>query len=215
MLSNCWALTGAGVSSIPGIPWRPVSSPQAVLRATNDGEKTNDDGTKTRTEAVVVVARALPCRKAVPQEVIVALALRALEHLGDDGQPLVGGRDLLHMGFNLPVGGLLADRGSLLLVILGIVGNKDLAGLVGMEVARLLAESLGQLVLGRAGLDAEEVVEGDVLAFGLDHLVAETEDFMIWCKLSAKQAVVNCSCASGRQVANVATSGHLKHSAIA
>jgi hypothetical protein len=90
------------------------------------------------------------------------------------------------MGLNLPVRWLLANRGSLLRILPRIVGNEGLAGFVRMEIARLLAEGFGQLVLRRVGLDTKEVVEGDVLAFGFGDLVAEAEDFMVWRKLSAE-----------------------------
>jgi len=114
--------------------------------------------------------------------VVVALALGALEHLSNDGKTLVGGGDFLQVCLNFLVGWLL------LVVLLSIVGNKDLAGLVRVKFARLLAEGLGQLVLGGAGLDTEEIVEGDIGAVCFGHFVTDTEDFVVCRKLSASSS---------------------------
>ena len=86
---------------------------------------------------------------------VVALALGALEHLSNDGKTLVGGGDFLQVCLNFLVGWLL------LVVLLSIVGNKDLAGLVRVKFARLL--------------------EGN-------DLIAETEDFVVCRKLSASSS---------------------------
>lgn len=40
------------------------------------------------------------------------------------------------------------------------------------------------MVLRRAGLDAEEVVEGDILALCFGDFVTDTEDFVVWSKQS-------------------------------
>lgn len=71
---------------------------------------------------------------------------------------------------------LLADldarRLSLLLVPERIGRDEVLAGFVGVDLARLLAVGLVQLVLRRRGLDAEQVVEGNVCAIVSDYFVA-------------------------------------------
>jgi len=109
--------------------------------------------------------------------VVVTLAFSALEHGGYDGESLVGGRDLLDVRLNLLVGWLLLAS-HLLLVLLEIV-DVGLAGLVRVKLARLLAVGLCQLVLRRAGLDAEEVVEGDILALRFGDFITDTEDFVV------------------------------------
>jgi hypothetical protein len=47
---------------------------------------------------------------------------------------------------------------------------------------------LGQLVLGGAGLDTEEIVEGDIGAVCFGHFVTDTEDFVVCRKLSASSS---------------------------
>ena len=129
--------------------------------------QTEYDGAKTRTEALIIVARASPCREAIPQEVIVSLALWSFEHLNNDREPLVASSSLLQVGIDFLLGRRLGDldtgRLAFLIVVLAIVGNEDLAGLVGVQFARLFAVGFGQFVLRCAGLDTKEVVEGDVL----------------------------------------------------
>jgi hypothetical protein len=70
-------------------------------------------------------------------------------------------------------------------VVLHIFGDKDLARLVGVKLARLLAVGFGELVLRRAGLDAEEIVEGNIAALCFGDLVTDAEDFVICEMLSA------------------------------
>lgn len=115
---------------------------------------------------------------------VITLALSPLENVGDNREPLVLGGDLLQVRIDFLLGRALADldagRVALLLVLLSVVGNEGLAGLVGVHLARLLAVGLSYLVLRRAGLNAEQVVEGDILAFGLCNLVAEPEDFVVY-----------------------------------
>jgi hypothetical protein len=165
---------------------------EVVEASTHYDEQADHDGTKARTEALVVVPRASPCWETVPQEVVVALALGALQHGRNNGKPLVGGGDLLHMRFDLLVGRLLADLDAgtcaLLVVVFRIVGDEDLAGLVGVKLARPLAVGFGQLLLRRAGLDAEEIVERDIVALGFGNFIADAEDFVVCNKLSASSS---------------------------
>jgi hypothetical protein len=116
---------------------------------------------------------------------VVSLTLGALEDVGNDGQTLVASGDLLHVRINLPLGG---DSGLLagLLALPRIVGDEDLAGLVGVQLARALAVGFGQVVLGGAGLDAEQVVKGDIGTLGGSDLVTEAEDFMVCEYMSAR-----------------------------
>jgi len=70
-------------------------------------------------------------------------------------------------------------RGTRRLASLGVVCDESLAGLVRVQLARLLAVGLGQLVLRGAGRDAEQVVECDVAALGLSDLVVQAKDFVV------------------------------------
>jgi hypothetical protein len=120
---------------------------------------------------------------------IVSLALGALEDVRNHRQPLVAGGDLLEVRIDLLLGGALADLDAgglaLLLVLLLEVGDELLAGLVRMKLCRLLAVGLVQLVLRCAGLDAEKVVEGDIVALGGGNLVADAEDLVVCRPMSA------------------------------
>jgi hypothetical protein len=110
--------------------------------------------------------------------VIVALALRTLEDVGDDGQTLIAGSGLLEVRIDFPLRGnsrLLAS----LLALFRIAVDEDLAGLIGVQFAGALAVGLGQVVLGGAGLDAEQVVKGDIGTLCGSDFIAEAEDFMV------------------------------------
>lgn len=167
----------------------------------HDDQKTKDNRAEPRAKALVVVAGSPPSREAVSQEVIIALSLGTLEDIGNYRQPLVARRDLLHVRVDLLLGGALGDLDTgcpaLLLVVLGIVCDKELAGLVGVEFAGLLAVGLGQFVLRGTRLDAEQVVEGDVGALGGSDLIAEAEDFVVCTVMSAGLAAL-AGCVHGR-----------------
>lgn len=108
---------------------------------------------------------------------------------------------------------LLLGRLLSLWIVLRIFGNKGLAGLVRVEFARLLAEGFGQLILGRAGLDAEEIVEGDVGAICFGNFVTDAEDFVVCSALSASSSQLHTSWSWGNacgEGAYVAASMHLK-----
>ncbi len=87
------------------------------------------------------------------------------------------------MSINLPLGGLLADfdagRLALVLVLLCIVGQEVLASFVGVLFSGFFAVGLVQFVLGSAGLDAKEIVEGNIGALGFGYLVAEAENLVV------------------------------------
>jgi hypothetical protein len=156
---------------------------KVVHAAAHDDEETEQDRAETRAEALVVVTRAPPLGEAIPHEMIVALALGALEHVRNDRQPLVAGGDLLEVCIDLLLRGTLADLdaggSALLLVGLLVLVDEALAGLVGMQAGGPLAVGLVQLILRSAGLDAEEVVESDIAALCKDNFVADAEDLVI------------------------------------
>lgn len=169
----------------------PAHEQGKVMHASSkDNQEAKQDGAETGTESLVVVAAASPCREAIAQEVVVSLAFGALEDVGHDGEALVAGGDLLDVCVDFLLGGSLAHfdagRCALLLVRLLVLVDEALTGLVGMESCRLLAVGLVQLVLRRAGLDAEEVVEGDVATLGSGDLVADAEDLVVWRRVSAR-----------------------------
>lgn len=115
---------------------------------------------------------------------VVTFPRLALQDGGDDGQSLVGGGSIPHGGIDLLLGGLLAHfhalLRALLLVLEGIAGDEVLAGLVGMELLGLFAVRLVQSVVRGRGLDAQQVVEGDVGAVMGDDFVTEAEDLVVW-----------------------------------
>jgi hypothetical protein len=55
-----------------------------VRSTTKDKEQPNKHRAQTRPESIIVVPRALPQRKAVFQEMVVAVAAGALEDVGDE-----------------------------------------------------------------------------------------------------------------------------------
>jgi hypothetical protein len=70
-----------------------------------------------------------------------------------------------------------------------------------VKFARLLAEGLGQLVLRRAGLDTEEIVEGDIGAVCFSNFVTDAEDFVVCGKLSASSSQLELGkCMWGRRI---------------
>jgi hypothetical protein len=151
---------------------------KVVHSTTHDDQHTDENRAEAWAEASIVISRAPPCGKAVAQEVIVALALRTLEDVGDDGQTLITSSGLLEVRIDFPLGWdsrLLAG----LLALFRIAVDEDLAGLVGVQFAGALAVGLGQVVLGGAGLDAEQVVKGDIGTLCGSDLIAEAEDFMV------------------------------------
>jgi hypothetical protein len=158
---------------------------KVVHSTAHDDQHAKENRAEAWAEAGVVVARAPPCGEAIAQEMVVSLTLGALEDVGNDGQTLVASGDLLHVRINLPLGG---DSGLLagLLALPRIVGDEDLAGFVGVQLARALAVGFGQVVLGGAGLDAEQVVKGDIGTLGGSDLVTEAEDFMVCEYMSAR-----------------------------
>lgn len=148
-------------------------------------EESKQDRDEARTEASIVVSGASPLGEAVPQEMVVAIAGLAAEDVGDEteaGEALAG---LLVEGIDFLLAGTFGHAHAGFLVLLALVlervrGDEFLAGLVRVEGARLFAVGLVDVVEGRGGLDADEFVEGYIVAFmGLDFVV-ETEDFVVW-----------------------------------
>jgi hypothetical protein len=157
---------------------------KVVDTTTDNNQNTEENRAEARTEAIVVVARALPGRKAIPQEVVVALTLRTLEDVCNNRQLLISGSDLLHVRVDFLLRWTLAGldtRGlALLASLFSIIGDEDLARLVGVELAASRAVGFGQFVLVGTGLNAEHVIEGDIGTLRLDDFVAQTEDFVIY-----------------------------------
>jgi hypothetical protein len=185
------------LDKLPAAP--PAHEEGKVMHASaHDQEHTHENGAEPGTETLVVVAAASPRWEAISQEVVVSLTLRALEHVRNDGQPLIASSDLLEVCVDFLLGGALAHFHArclaLLLVVLLVLVDELLAGLVGMKLRRLLAVGLVQLVLRRAGLDSEELVEGDIVALGGGNLVADTEDLMVCLDVSKAAALAQCVC---------------------
>lgn len=134
---------------------------------------------QTRPEAGIVVSCSFPLRKAVSEEVVVSFARRALEDLGNDGETLVVGRGLFEVGVTLLLGWGLVDLDTTFLLLHGMLGFEVAEGLVRVDLAGLFAVGFGQFVLGCGGLDAEEVVKGDIGAVVGDDLVVKAEDFVV------------------------------------
>lgn len=88
------------------------------------------------------------------------------------------------MGIDFLLGGLLADLDAglaslLLLLYLGIVRNEFLASLVWVDFPGLFAVGFVELVLGRGGLYAEQVVEGNIGAVVGNDFVSQAEDLVV------------------------------------
>lgn len=152
---------------------------EVVHTTTNDNEHTKHHRAETGAVTLVVVAGAPPLGEAILQEVIISVAVLALQNVGNDGESLVRSGGLLQVGVDFLLGSLLGDLLALLLVLQNTLGLEALAGLVGMQLTRLLAVGLGQLVLRGRRLDTEEVVEGDVLAAVQSDFIAQTEDLVV------------------------------------
>jgi hypothetical protein len=72
------------------------------------------------------------------------------------------------------------SRLALLLVLAGgLVGDELALGFVRVQELGLLTVSLVDVVLVGRGLDAEEVIEGDLWAFRSGDLVAKSKDFLV------------------------------------
>jgi hypothetical protein len=175
------------------LPATPPAHEQSkvVHAAAHDNKEAEQNGTETRAKSLVVVARAPPFWETVPQEVVVALALGALENIGNDRQPLIASGDLLEVCIDFLLRWALADLdsrcGALLLVGLLVFIDEDLASLVGVQPCRLLAVGLVHFIVRCAGLDAKEVVESDIVALGSGNLVADAEDLVICRRLSVSR----------------------------
>lgn len=166
-----------------------------VVEGTSSHEEdTEEHSAQARAVPIVIVIGALPCREAVLQEMVVAVAIGTADdvaHKTKAGLALGGNLD---SGLDLLLGRSLGhiDAGGLLLLLLGLgaLGDELLADFIRVEGAGDLAVGLGDLVNGSAVLDAEEVVEGlfGVGLVGLD-LIADTENLTIyWVFTLAKAA---------------------------
>jgi len=158
----------------------PADNESEVVEATtHDQEQTKEHGTEARAETLVVISSASPLGETILQEVVVPRAVRAFQDVRNDSESLVGFGGRFDEGVDLLLRRRLGDRLALLLVLEDALGLEALARLVGMDVARLFAVRLVQLVLRGRGLDAEQVVEGDVGAIVGHDLVADAEDLVV------------------------------------
>ena len=140
----------------------PAEDQRGVVSTTTENEEqTEQHGAQTRTESRVVVAGTLPQGEAILKEVVVTLAIRAAEDVGDEvqtGRPGVGVSDC---GINLALSRTLVDIDPLvglgLVLVLGVVGDEGTLDLVRVDGSGLLAVGFGDLFLIGIGTDLEEV----------------------------------------------------------
>jgi hypothetical protein len=179
----------------------PVHVEGNVVDTTAEEDKETDhDGTETRTESLVVVTSTTPFRKAVAEEVIVALALRATEDVGDYAETGKASRGFLAESVNLLLRRLLVlvdmdGRLVSLLCVLDrrgrVVGSDEaLTSLVGMQDTSLLLVGSIDVVNSRKVLYTEEGVEGSIASLVLGNFILETENFVV-CQLSCQYG---CRC---------------------
>lgn len=128
---------------------------------TENEEQTEQHGAQTRTESRVVVAGTLPQGEAILKEVVVTLAIRAAEDVGDEVQPGRPGVGVSDCGINLALSRTLVDIDPLvglgLVLVLGVVGDEGTLDLVRVDGSGLLAVGFGDLFLIGIGTDLEEV----------------------------------------------------------
>ncbi|KAH8716190.1 hypothetical protein HC256_004969 [Beauveria bassiana] len=150
---------------------------QVVHRAAGKHEQADNDGAQAGPVAVVVVVGALPQREPVGQEVVVAVARRALEDAHNQRQARLAVRRLLHGRIDLRRRGHLAR----LAAVLGLARPQLLPHLVRMELARLLAVCLRNGVLRGMLRDVQNVVErGLGVSLVRRDFVADAKDFAVF-----------------------------------
>lgn len=147
---------------------------EVVDRAASHEEDAKDGSAQAGAVAVVVVVGALPEREAVVEEMIVAVALGALEDVDDEGEAGLALTSALDRRGELSLGG---GFGIGVLLLLGL---ELLLHLVGVQCLGLLAVGLGDVVLAGVRADAQDVVEG-ARGVGLvvDELIADAENLAI------------------------------------
>lgn len=164
---------------------------QVVGGAAGEEEDARDSGAQTGAVTVVVVLGALPRGEAVAEEVVVAVAHRPTQDVGDDGQAGLALRGALDGGLDLSGGGRLdhlrTRLAAILLLKLGFLllgldalGLELLLDLVRVQLAGLLLVGLVDVIETGGLADAEELVEGDVGPLVGDELVADSEDFAVY-----------------------------------
>jgi len=155
-----------------------------VARAADEDEQAQQHRAEPRPEARIVIARALPLREAVREEVVVPRPAGALEHLLDelDARPAVAGGLVrrLDLGLARALGDVDAGLVALGGLARGFGRDEAALHLVRVHGAGFLLQGRLQVVLVRVARDAEEVVEGDIGALGGFDLVAQTEDLVVW-----------------------------------
>lgn len=155
--------------------------------ATGEEEDAEQGGAEARAVAAVVVLGALPRGEAVGEEVVITDTAGPAQDVGHDGQAglalrgaLDGGLDLAGRGrLDLGRAGLAALQLGLFLLSPDTLGHELLADLVGVKLARPLLVRLVDVLLVRAGCDAQELVKRHIGTFFGDEFVADTEDFAV------------------------------------
>ena len=161
---------------------------KVVRCAAGDEEDAEDGGAQARAVAVVVVFGALPRGEAVREEVVIAVATRPAQDVGDDGQAGLTAFGALDGGLDLGGGGRLRRRGArLALLFLGLLllGLEALSGellpdFVGMEQPRPLLVGLVDVIDACRSLHAQEVIEGDIVSLMCNEFVTNTEDLAVY-----------------------------------
>lgn len=157
---------------------------EVVDGAAAENEQAQHDGAQAGPVAVVVVVGALPEREAVGEEVVVPLAGRAAQDVGDEGQAGLALRGLLDGGPDLGRSGRLRDVHAARLGLLGggfgAVRLELLLHLVRVQRPRLLAVCLVDVILRRAREDAQDVVKRSPgVRLVRRDLVADAEDLAV------------------------------------
>lgn len=152
----------------------------------NKNEEASQHGKETWTESSIVVSRSLPGREAIRQKVVISLSSRSTEDVRDYSETRETVAGILRSGLDFGLAWRLSDMYALLSILLlglvfagRLVCDELLLDLVRVESAGLLAVGLVDVVLGSRGLDAEEVVERDALAFGGLDFVTQAEDLLV------------------------------------
>jgi len=133
-----------------------------MRNAAEHEEETDEHGAQPGAEPRVVVARAFPLGEAVLEEVVVALAGRAAEDVGDGVEAGGALMRLLDLGGDLALRRALGDmdagfRGLGSALVPGGVGDEGALDFVRVEEPRFLAVGLVDVVQVRIGLNPQEV----------------------------------------------------------
>jgi len=153
--------------------------------STNEDEQSSQNRAKTRSEACIVITSALPLRKSIAQEMVVArsaLSFQDVVHYAQTRESFGGG---LSRGLDFGLRGAFRYVDSWLLLGLRLVlasrfvGNELLPDFVWMQDAGLLLVRLVYVFLVCVWLDSEKVVEGNAQPLGGFNFISQTEYFLV------------------------------------